>query len=424
MTVSKLLTDPDTEARLGPGLLAELRAGLWAVDCQTCGRRFGRWEKPALTVQAVADAAEASLHHRGCRSPRWLEYPTGDATEFTAFPHVTWRAALLLLPTGSTPVFLVNPSYEFAMLRRDHGRWCLDTLDRFAAYGMGTDLFDGVIAQPSLSVVVDEDRISAQITDGASVAHSWHVTPLSPRMREAVDTKEWLTIGVTTSLDLRKRMSGNPLPKLISAQQVRLGAARTTYTEQAQVLSDTDFAKKVRLEMIALIAEMLRRKLGIELDDRQLGATLACSTGNSAMIMRLDGQDKLASALPVAMLYATKSRTAAKRPAHGGGVHVMTASETGALGWFEMFTAVAELTGTTVVRLAADPTAEQRRTEYLADVVIGTPEQFRAAYAFYRDDDGDWGLHETRGQLAMTVGLEVRHRAAELIHRYPRVAVV
>ncbi|MDG9720673.1 hypothetical protein [Streptomyces sp. DH24] len=424
MTVSKLLTDSTTETRLGPELLAELRANLWAVDCQTCGRRFGRWERPALTVQVAADTADASLHHRGCRSPRWLELPTSDESEFTAFPHVTWRAGLILLPTGSTLVFLVNPYYELAMLRRDNGRWRLATLDRFAAYGMGTDLFDGVTAQPSLSVVVDGDRISAQITDEASIAHSWHVSPLSPDMREVVDAKEWLTVGVTTSLDLRRRMSDNPLPKLINAQQVRLGAARITYTEQAQLLSDTDFARKVRLEMIALTAEMLKRKLGIEVGDDLLTATLACSTGNSAMIMRLEGRDKLAAALPVAMLYATKSRTASRRPAHGGGVHIMTASETGTFPWFEMFTAVAELTGTTVVRLATDPTVEQRRTEYLADVVIGTPEQFRAAYAFYRDDDGDWSLHETRGQLAMTVGFDVRHRAAELIHRYPRVTVI
>lgn len=53
MAVSKLLTDSTTENRLGPELLAELRANLWAVDCQTCGGRFGRWEKPALIVQAL-----------------------------------------------------------------------------------------------------------------------------------------------------------------------------------------------------------------------------------------------------------------------------------------------------------------------------------------------------------------------------------
>ncbi|WP_432082091.1 hypothetical protein [Streptomyces sp. WAC 04229] len=424
MTVSRLLTDSITEERLGPRVLAELRANLWAVDCQTCGRRLGRWERPALTVQAAGDTADASLHHRGCRPPRWLECRTGDRTGFTDFPHVTWRASLILLPTGDTPVFLVNPAYELAMLRREKERWHLDTLDRFAAYGMGTDLFDGVIAQPSLSIVVDEDRISARITHDASVRHGWHVAPVSSRMREAVDTKEWVTVGVTTSLDLRRRMPGNPLPKLIKARQLWLGAARIAYTERAQALSETDFAKGVRLEMIALIAEMLRRRLGFEVGDALLEAALACSTGNSALITRLGGQDKPVSALPVAMLYATRSRTASDRPGHGGGVHVMTASETGASVWFEMFAAVAELTGTSVVRMTADPTVEQRGTEYLADVVIGTPEQFRAAYAFYRDDDGDWGLHESRGQLAMVVGLDVKDRAAELIHRYPRVAVV
>lgn len=424
MTLSRLATDSTTEARLGPALLTELRATLWAVDCQTCGGRFGRWEKPSLTVQAVADAADASLHHHKCRSPRWLEGPTGDDSEVTAFPHVTWRAGLILLSPSNTPVFLVNPTYELATLRRDDGRWRLATLDPFAAYGMGTDLFDGVTAQPSLSVVVDRERITAQITNDGAVAHSWHVAPLSPGMREAVDAREWLTVGVTTSLDVGRRMPGNPLPKLIEARQVRLGAARIAYTEPAQPLSETDFARKVRLEMIALMAEMLKRQTGVEINDALLTATLECSTGNNAPITLLEGRDKPAAALPVVMLYATKARTASRRPAHGGGVHIMTASETGASPWSEMLTAVAELTGTTVATLATDPTVEQRRTEYLADVVIGTPEQFRAAYAFYRDDDGDWSLHETRGQVAMTVGFDVRNRAAELLRRYPRVAVI
>ncbi|WP_196465458.1 hypothetical protein [Streptomyces spinoverrucosus] len=372
----------------------------------------------------MAETADASLHHRGCRSPRWLEYETGDEVEFTAFPHVTWRAKLILLPTGNTLVFLVNPYYEIAALHRDGGRWRVATLDRFAAYGMGTDLFDGVIAQPSLSVVVDEDRISAHITDDGTVAHSWHLSPLPPELREVVDTKEWLTIGLTSSLDLGRRLSGNPLPTLINARQVRLGAARTSYTEQAQLLSESDFARKVRLELIGLSCEMIRRTLGIEIDDDLLVATLACSAGNSAWIMRLEGRDKLASALPIVLLYATKSRTASQRPAPGGGVHLMAADAAAVAACFEMVAPVAEATGNTVLRLADEPTVEQRGTEYLADMVIGTPEQFRAAYAFYRDDEGDWSLHETRGHLAMTIGLDVRHRAAELIHRYPKVAVI
>jgi hypothetical protein len=86
-------------------------------------------------------------------------------------------------------------------------------------------------------------------------------------------------------------------------------------------------------------------------------------------------------------------------------------------------TLTADIEGT-VVRLADRPTVDQRETEYLADVVIGTPEQFRAAYAFYRDDGDDWGLHETRGRLALAIGVDVWRRAGEVIRRYPKVAVV
>jgi hypothetical protein len=424
MTVSELLTDTVTRAELGPGLLTELGAVLRAVDCQTCGRRFGRREKPALVVQAVAGAADASLHHSGCRAPRWYEYEDVEAREFTAFPHVTWRVKLMLLPTGSTLVFLVNPYYELATLRVADGQWRLATLDTFVRYGMGTDPLDGTLVQPALSVVVDEDRISVQITDKGAVAHRWHLSPLPRNIREVVDTKEWLTVGVTTSLDLGKRIRGNPLPELVSARQVLLGAASTTYTERAQLLSNEDFTRKVRLEMIGLTIEMIHRKLGIEVGDEVISAVLGCCAGDSTWIMRLGGRDKLVSALLVAVLYAATSRTASGSPAPGGGVHVIAADAAAVTEFSEMAAGIAEFSHCSVAELTAEPTNEQRSKEYLADIVVGTPEQFGAAYAFYRDDDGDWSLHETRGRLAVVIGLDAKRRLAQLIHRYPRVTVV
>ncbi|QUH02014.1 hypothetical protein HUO13_15475 [Saccharopolyspora erythraea] len=423
MAVSRLLIDPSTQTRLGAEVLAELRANLWPVDCQTCGRPFGRWEKPALAVQEVANIADVSLHHRGCRKPRWLEYSPATEAEFSAFPHVTWRANPFLLRITNALVVLINPYLEYASLRRDDARWRVATLDRFAAVGMGTDRFDAVIARPALSLVVDEDRVSAHITDGAGKAHGWHF-PISPPAREVLDAKEWHTIGVTTALDLRKRLRKNPLRALIAARQVLLGAARRTYTERAQLLGDSDFDRKSRIELIGLISEMIRRTLGIQVGRDQLAAAVACSMGDSGMLLRLSGRDKLASALVVAQLYATRSRTSAGEPGHGGGVHVMAPDPAIVDECFDMCTAVSEISGLTVARLAVEPTVEQRSTEYLADIVIGMPEQFRAAYAFYRDGEDDWGLHETRGRLAMAIGAEARHRAGDVIRRYPKVTVV
>lgn len=422
--MSKLLTDSTTETMLGPQVLAELRATLQPVDCQTCGRPFGRREKPALVVQAVGDFADASLHHRHCRPPRWRDHPPTDAPEIRGFPHVTWRATLAML-SGGVLAFLVNPSYEYATLRRDGGRWRLATLDPFAAVGMGTNLLDAVISVPSLSFVVDESRVSAYVSgDVAGLGKGWHVSPLSQNARDLLDMKEWITIGVTTALDLRKPLHGNPLPALMAAGQVRLGAARRTYTEQAQRLGPSDVGKEVQVETHALSCALIKHELGIEVSDDLLVAAFACSDGHSELIERLHGRDKLVSVVLVAQLYAIKARPASGQPAHGGGVHVMASDAAGVAECFEMFAILTADIDETVVRLADQPTADQRQTEYLADVVIGTPEQFHAAYAFYRDDADDWGLHETRGWLAICIGRDVWRRAGEVIRRYPKVAVV
>jgi hypothetical protein len=191
-------------------------------------------------VQAIAGVADASLHHRRCQRPGWLEHPA--AARFTAFPHVSWWAKLILL-TDDVVVFLVNPYYEYAVLRWDDGGWKVATLDRFATYGMGTNLLDGVITQPSLSIVVEENHISAQISHDGVVQHLWRLGGHSfpPHVHKLLEPKEWLTIAVTTSLDLRESLRGNnPLPALIAARQVRLGAARITYAEGARSPRSTD----------------------------------------------------------------------------------------------------------------------------------------------------------------------------------------
>jgi hypothetical protein len=420
---ANLLTDSTTETKLGAEVLAELAANLWPVDCQTCGRPFSRWAKPALSVQAVADRADASLHHRGCRLPGWRDYEPGAESEIVAFPHVTWRAGLVLLSEG-VPVFLANPYYELATLTKTDGRWLVSTLDRFAEVGMGPDLFDGVFAQPSLVVEIDDDRVTAHVTDGAGVAHTWTVSQVSPDVRQALDTREWMTVGVTTSLDVGKRLRDNPMPALIAASHVRMAAARTRYTQGAQRLRRADLASKWRAELIGTYSEAVERWLGVTVSDDLSMAAFACSIGDDTAIPALHGREKLAATLLVALLYSVPSRTASGEPTAGGGVHVMAADAGAVDECFEMFSTMGEHTRNIVVRLAAEPTAEQRDTEYLADIVIGTPEQFRAAYAFYRDDHGDWSLHETRGQLTLPIGEAVLDRAGALAQRYPRLSVV
>lgn len=417
--VAKLLTDSTTDSTLGADVLAELSATLWPVDCQTCGRPFSRRAKPALAVQAVGDRADASLHHPDCRAPAWRDH----GSEITAFPHVTWRAGLLLL-SDSVPLLLANPYYELAALTRTDGRWLVSTLDRFAEVGMGPTLFDGVVVRPSLTAEIDHDRITVHVTDGTGVRHAWSVALTSTDVREALDAREWLTVGVTTALDVGKRLRDNPMPALIASGQIRMAAARTGYTPQAQRLQRADFVNKWRTKLIGTYAEAIERWSGVTMTDDLVMAAFACSIGDETMIPALHGKEKLAATLLVALLYCVPSRDESGQPLAGRGVHVMAADDDAVDECFEMFSVLGERTRNGVVRLAAEPTAEQRQTEYLADIVISTPEQFRTAYAFYRDDDGDWSMHQTRGQLALTIGTAVLARAGELATRYSRLTVV
>ncbi|MGF0170085.1 hypothetical protein ACQF36_06025 [Streptomyces sp. Marseille-Q5077] len=77
-------------------------------------------------MYAAGEPANASLHHVGCRPPDRHDGPM-EAVSDT--PHLTWRAgtfgmpALLKLGVASdgTPFFLVNPSYEAALLQYSDG---------------------------------------------------------------------------------------------------------------------------------------------------------------------------------------------------------------------------------------------------------------------------------------------------------------
>lgn len=109
--VRGLRTDSTTRTRLGPELPAELRANLWAVDCQTGDRPLG-WRRPSVTVADRDGVAEVALHHRRCQEPRWE-----PATSLPRFGvHQSRRSGGFAVPGEDLGMFLVNPSCEVAVL--------------------------------------------------------------------------------------------------------------------------------------------------------------------------------------------------------------------------------------------------------------------------------------------------------------------
>ena len=126
VSVPKMVCDRKTRDKLGEDGLAEVRAQLYAVDCQTCGRPLGTGA-PALVVDEMNEWAVAGLHHRGCRAAEWND---GTAIRSSAGAAVSWCAesALFPVPTASggrasCAMLIVNPSLEVLYLYPRAGGW-------------------------------------------------------------------------------------------------------------------------------------------------------------------------------------------------------------------------------------------------------------------------------------------------------------
>jgi hypothetical protein len=74
----------DLGERLGPELLADPRANLYAHDCQTWPPS---WRRSSLAVQAEGDLAAVSLHHTGYRAPALDDTVTIAGRRFESDEH-------------------------------------------------------------------------------------------------------------------------------------------------------------------------------------------------------------------------------------------------------------------------------------------------------------------------------------------------
>ncbi|NDU77834.1 hypothetical protein GWI34_35275 [Actinomadura sp. DSM 109109] len=200
-------TDRRTRYRLRkifPGLGEQLRP----IDCQSCGRPLSG--EPALVVYALEDdRAEATLHHPECHQPGWH----GRMSEpFALQAHLTWRASTFALPDvlgdfAETPVFLVNPSYEAALLRRARGGWRLSTVERYAELGLSLDVFPSLgEPNPILSADVDDDRITITMRAPGDRVRRWPDVPLAPPVADLARRRGSIVVAVTTVVDAAQPM--------------------------------------------------------------------------------------------------------------------------------------------------------------------------------------------------------------------------
>ncbi|MEO3743070.1 hypothetical protein [Plantactinospora sp. B5E13] len=421
MGTSKIMVDPAIVAALGPDELATLKANLWPLDCQTCGRRFRRWDTPALVVQAEGDLADASLHHRRCHASGWFDRPIVPLTER---PHLTWRAGTCVLPSSGLPMFLVNPSYEAARLRQMADGWRLWTLEHFVDLGFSLETApEPADPIPTLVAELDRDRISVEVRTDGVVGHAWRELPISPATFHRISASYQVMVGVTTFEDVHRPLTEEQITGLLRHRRMALASARiSSFAGPAQPLRASDFDRDIRAETIALTFELVRRLLGITATDAHLDVSIRLLNGEDRPVLALDGPDRVLAVLPVVLLYAARTHDSSGRPAPQRGVHVMTPDTRSADEYQDMITPIAEGFDRTVGRLGAAPSSPEGAEAYLADIVVGTSEQFSAAHRYYRDAGAGWSGHASRGEVAVITGDDpLRVMSADFVRHYPRV---
>ncbi|MEW2354396.1 hypothetical protein [Spirillospora sp. NPDC029432] len=344
----------------------------------------------------------------------------------TGRQHLTWRAGCFRLPPGEMPLFLVNPSYECALLREDGG-WRVANLEPFTRLGFGLEFPSRPLPPlPSLSASIDGDRIRVDVRHEGAVLHAWHDVPIAHDIARV--THEWgvIMVAATTLMDVSKRFTIGQVMDLMAAGRVALAQAplvSVSYAPQAQKLKPRDTSDQ-QVRAFSLAAEAIRRTFALEVDDRQVAAGLALSDGETLLIRQLTGRDRIAVLFLLSVYYALWSRDRDGEPDRACGVHLIAPDAASADELAEFFSAAGE-TGVlkSVGRLGAPPLSDEGSTAYLSDAVIGTAEQFAAAFTAYRDAGDDWSLHASRGYIAIAIDAsEPDITRTDFIRHYPKVA--
>ncbi|WP_128434752.1 hypothetical protein [Streptomyces cyaneus] len=222
-----------TRMNLGEHTLSALRVQLRAVDCQTCGRPFLRWQRPALAVYTDGEYADASLHHVGCHRPGWHE---GWIEPVLDRQHLSWRAGTFVLParlmlglsSDDIPFFLVNPAFEAALLHHRDGRgWQVWTVQFFKELGLdlrGSTALSSAGPTPTLAASIEDHRISVTVRSGEA-HHHWPNIPIFPETARLVRARGSIVVGVTTRLDVCQRLSHPEIAAGATSGSMAVGVA-------------------------------------------------------------------------------------------------------------------------------------------------------------------------------------------------------
>lgn len=376
---NRLIIADSVRAVLGGKLLNDLTDVFVPLDCQTCGEEL-LTDDVTLAVDDLTIGALASLHHPNCRSSEWRYRTPHEALDLNS--NLSWRATAILWHAADTPVILVNPSCEEAVLIEGPvpGQWRIATLDRFIAAGFvrANRPLPSPNLLPGLDVLLDPVRgmtVTSSIKRLANVA--WHTGVQDPVFGEA-HSRDQLLIGVTTALDpFTASVTEERLNELVDRGEV-LVACASLRTEAAEV-------EEVPDQRIMAMLEMFRRQIGTIPDENLLAhaLTLYYRGVPPRGSPRLADQDRARVALMVAMFCMGTY----------GPVHVMTSADAIAAEIIDVCQRI--VNGAFPVSRVCEPsfTSEKR-------ITVGTYAQF--ADGRTRFDDGSFGYAGIR-PLALAV---------------------
>lgn len=271
--------------------------------------------------------------------------------------------------------------------------------------------------------------ISVDVRHAGAMPQGWHDVHIPPDIARAAHRWGDIMVAVTTLMDVGKPFTIEGMSVLLGTDRVAVAKARLTsvsYPRAAQQVRPGDYESDHQVEAFAVSAESIRRALDFTVDDRILAAAFALCDGKPWMIGQLTGRDKMAALLMVSSFCSLGSRDESGEPARCQGVHLITPDTESADEHVDFFSAAAAEGGAgTVGRLGASPLSDEGSAAYLADIVVGTTDEYAAAFTAYSEAGPDWDLHAGRGHSAIVTDTAKSDLTqAEFLRHYPKAIAI
>ncbi len=364
--IDSLTVADGVRSALGDGTVAELRASLVPVDCQTCGDEFIEDDEITLAVDDLRYGVFTTVHHGECRASEWQTHPEAEVGQLGL--HVTWRAQAVIWERADVPVILVHPSCEAAILVQDgalRGRWRNATLDQYVNAGFLRSGQGMSLPRPVHGLEGRLDATGVAVVADALPSISWNA-PVSHEVFAKARSRGLFVVAVTTAVDPKNTVLTEDRLTGLFYQDAVVYASATVH-QPAPRASRVDLKTPDGRERLMILFEVVRRGLGRVPDNDQVGLAMMLHEEDrpNPGFVRSTGVDLTTIALIVAGLHAIQT----------GPVHVMTEHERTATDMAEAFRRVFGVISIPVSRVSEPSFTPERR------VTVGTYTEFEAARA-------------------------------------------